>query len=50
MRAGVEPILITEPTPVDALRFLAHLVDDRWLAANAGSDERLEPGWPPTIH
>lgn len=49
MRAGAEPILITETTEVEALRFLVHLVNDRWLVANAGSEERLEPGWPPTI-
>lgn len=49
MRAGADPILITAPTPVTALRFLTHLVNERWLVANAGSDERLEPGWPPTL-
>lgn len=45
-----EPILFTETTLVpDALLFLVHLVDNRWLVANAGSDRHLVPGWPPEI-
>ena len=40
---------VTESDDVPALPFLVHLVDGRWLVAQAGSDQRAVPGWPPVF-
>lgn len=34
---------------VPALPFLVHFVDGRWLVAQAGTDQRAVPGWPPVF-
>lgn len=38
-----------KPTPIVALPFLMHFADGMWLVANAGSDRRVVPGWPPQL-
>jgi len=40
---------VTEADDVPALPFLVHLVDGQWRVAQAGSDRRAVPGWPPVL-
>lgn len=40
---------LTGADDVAALVFLVHLVDGQWLVAQAGTDTRAVPGWPPTF-
>jgi hypothetical protein len=45
---GDAPVVITEPTFVQAQVFLMHQVDGAWLVAGFGVDTPPEPGWPST--
>jgi hypothetical protein len=43
-----QPLVVTEPTFVEAHVFLMQSTGEGWLVAGQGVDTPPEPGWPPT--